>query len=468
EWYTQNIESIEEQPSGPQADVESAPEPAQTTIEDTTSHENPNDSRTESEGGILQENVQLGTVSMKMSRQKPEDLQALERNAGKVKDFERLIPKPVVIVVKIDGKPARALLDSGSLADFMSTTLVDQLKLTSKILAKPIAVQLAVSGSRTRVNRFVETEIAYQGISETRHFDIINLDNYDLILGTPFFYQHKVVIGFNPTQVGIGNNKAMPIEGEQVTKLTSMAADLLEEDLEKLRTELMEYASDICKDATETPLPPMRAINHTIPLIDEKKIYSWRPSKCPDALKDLWRAKRDAYLKTGRWEIRSGINAMPMLMLKKLDSEKLRLRTVVDSRERNANTRKLASPLPDIDAILPNIAARKFRSIIDGKDAYEQIRVVPDHVYRTLVTTPDGTMVSNVIQQGDCNGGATYQALMNHIFAEYIGVFMDVYLDDIMIYSDTAKEHVEHVKKVIDVLRREKLYLSKHKLKFFV
>src|ERR1700728_2012263 len=143
----------------------------------------------------------------------------------------------------------------------------------------------------------------------------------------------------------------------------------------------------------------MRAINHTIPLIDEKKIYSWRPSKCPDALKDLWRAKRDAYLKTGRWEIRSGINAMPMLMLKKLDSEKLRLRTVVDSRERNANTRKLSSPLPDIDAILPNIAAKKFRSIIDGKDAYEQIRVVPDHVYRTLVTTPDGTMVSNVIKK---------------------------------------------------------------------
>ena len=40
------------------------------------------------------------------------------------------------------------------------------------------------------------------------------------------------------------------------------------------------------------------------------------------------------------------------------------------------------------------------------------------------------------------NGGATYQAVMNDIFSEYIGVFMDVYLDDIIIYSDIKDEHV--------------------------
>ena len=45
-------------------------------------------------------------------------------------------------------------------------------------------------------------------------------------------------------------------------------------------------------------------------------------------------------------------------------------------------------------------------------------------------------MVSHVIQQGDCNAPATYQVLMNHIFGEHIGVFMDMYLDDTIIYSD--------------------------------
>jgi len=81
---------------------------------------------------------------------------------------------------------------------------------------------------------------------------------------------------------------------------------------------------------------------------------------------------------------------MPMLILKKPDTgdNVIRIRTVVDCRERNLNTRKSVSPLPDIDAILRNVARHPYKSIIDGKDAYEQIRVEPEHVPRTLFGTP--------------------------------------------------------------------------------
>jgi len=82
------------------------------------------------------------------------------------------------------------------------------------------------------------------------------------------------------------------------------------------------------------------------------------------------------------------------------------------------------------------------------------------------VTTPDGNMVSQVIQIGDCNAPATYQALMNYLFSLYIRHFMDVYLDDIIIYSDALADHVRHVKVVLDILKREKLYLSWSKLRF--
>src|ERR1700679_4366243 len=68
-----------------------------------------------------------------------------------------------------------------------------------------------------------------------------------------------------------------------------------------------------------------------------------------------------------------------------------------------------------------------------------------------------------VMQIRDCNASATYQSLMDHIFSDYIGVFMDVYLDDIVIYSDTPEEHFRHVKLVIDRLRDNKFFLSSHK-----
>jgi hypothetical protein len=115
---------------------------------------------------------------------------------------------------------------------------------------------------------------------------------------------------------------------------------------------------------------------------------------------------------------------------------------------------------------LARVAQRKYRSIIDGQDAYEQIRIIPEHVERSTVTTPDGNMVSAVIQIGDCNAPATYQALMNHLFGEFIGQWMDVYLDDIIIYSDTLEDHVEHVRTVLRILEKERLYLSESKLKF--
>jgi hypothetical protein len=121
-----------------------------------------------------------------------------------------------------------------------------------------------------------------------------------------------------------------------------------------------------------------------------------------------------------------------------------------------------------MEGMLRRTASKPFRTALDLKNAYEQIRIIPDHVERSSVTTPDGNMISLVVQQGDCNAPATYQALMNHLFSAYIGRFMDIYLDDIVIYSDTLEDHVRHVKMVLDILRREKLYLSRSKLRFIV
>ena len=122
--------------------------------------------------------------------------------------------------------------------------------------------------------------------------------------------------------------------------------------------------------------------------------------------------------------------------------------------------------MPDMEGILRQVAQKPYRSTIDGQDTYEQIWVVTEHVPRMAVTTPDRNMVSLVVQQGDCNMPIMYQALMNHIFGMYIRIFMDVYLDDIIIYSDTLEEHVKHVTIVLDILKREKLYLSEKKLHF--
>ena len=158
-----------------------------------------------------------------------------------------------------------------------------------------------------------------------------------MILGTPFPYQHQVLTGFNLTKVVIRSAAPLAIEGKQAHVLESHAAEMFTDQLKSAWKLLHEYAAPICKEASDSPLPPLRVINHTIPLKDESKIYSWQPSKCLNALWHLWVKKRDPYLKSGHWKMMNTCNNSPMLLLTKpgtgVKGIPPRLRVVCDLRK---------------------------------------------------------------------------------------------------------------------------------------
>ena len=71
------------------------------------------------------------------------------------------------------------------------------------------------------------------------------------------------------------------------------------------------------------------------------------------------------------------------------------------------------------------------------------------------------------MQQGDCNAPATFQSLMNTIFRDYIGIFLHVYLDDMIIYPESIEEHEEHLKLTFEKLRHTQLFLMKDKCELY-
>lgn len=182
---------------------------------------------------------------------------ALQCNAVTLKDFAWLVPKPVVIVVQINKHPARALLDSGSLGDFMSTSLADQLGVTKSELKKPLPLQLAVQGSQSRVNWGTTVNFKYQSIDEEPYFDIANLSSYDVVLGTPWIFAHCVTFGLNPAHVIVGSNPALLLKGDAITKIASHAMEITEERIQHARNELIQYALPLCKEMVETGLFPL-------------------------------------------------------------------------------------------------------------------------------------------------------------------------------------------------------------------
>jgi Reverse transcriptase (RNA-dependent DNA polymerase) len=143
------------------------------------------------------------------------------------------------------------------------------------------------------------------------------------------------------------------------------------------------------------------------------------------------------------------------------------MRTVVDGHQRNENTVKDVTPLPDQDIIHLDVARAKIHSKIDLSDAYKQVHIVPEDVHKTVFVTIFGTFVSHVMQQGDYNAPSMFQCSMNTTFREFIGIFLHAYLDDLFVYSDTVEEHQQHLKKVFVRLHECKYYVRAEKCKLF-
>ena len=246
-----------------------------------------------------------------------------------------------------------------------------------------------------------------------------------------------------------------------VRRLTGIRAvkPITEDDIPRLRDQWFQEYKDILSGIIPT-LPPLWEVNHRITLIDEGKQYSYNLPRCPDTLKQQLSDKIRLYTDAGWWEMKSVPQAAPMLCIPKKTGK---LRMVIDCRKRNDNTVKDVTPFPDQDQIWMDVARAKYRSKIDLSNAYKQVRVEPQDVWKTAFSTIYGTFISQVMQQGDCNAPATFQHLMMVIFCDHLGDFIYTYLNDLFVYSETIKEHEQHLKAVFEILRKNRFYLEKEK-----
>lgn len=80
----------------------------------------------------------------------------------------------------------------------------------------------------------------------------------DLVLGTPFLFQHKVMLSFHPSRVVIGLKDLVSLEGsKEMTIVSSIARIVLEEEIERIHTKLRNKGADLCQDTAKTRLPPL-------------------------------------------------------------------------------------------------------------------------------------------------------------------------------------------------------------------
>jgi len=150
------------------------------------------------------------------------------------------------------------------------------------------------------------------------------------------------------------------------------------------------------------------------------------------------------------------------MFVKKKDGK---LRLCADYRALNEVTKKDRHPLPLISEALDRLGGAKYFTKLDIKDAYQNIRIKRDE-WKTTFSTKLGTYEYLVMPFGLCNALAAFQRWINKVLMEYIDMCCIIYLDDVLIYSNTLQQHHKDVSNILEAIRKSGMKVKPSKCEF--
>jgi hypothetical protein len=140
----------------------------------------------------------------------------------------------------------------------------------------------------------------------------------------------------------------------------------------------------------------------------------------------------------------------------------------IDYRALNEVTITNKYPLPRIEDLFDQLRGASMFSKIDMRSGYHQLRIRPSDIPKTTFITKYGLYEFTVMSFGLTNATAFFMNLMNIVFIDYLNKFVVVFIDDILIYSQTKEEHADHLKMVLQRLREHQLYAKLSKCEFWI
>ena len=399
----------------------------------------------------------------------------------------------------IEGKVCKLIIDSGSSENVIAEDAVKKLSLQDE--KHPTPYKLAWLNRTNDILITRRTMVAFS-IGDSYHdqiyCDIVPMDACHLLLGRPWEFDRRVLHdGFlntytfkfqdrtftlKPSPPPPSNSSPPPSTPAPLLLLhkKTFEAAMRNEDIVFLLTvspsssisvhePRPEFAAILSEFADVFPpdlppgLPPLRDIQHQIDFIPDANLpnrshYRMSPTEHEELRKQVEELVTKGFLRESMSPC-----AVPALLIPKKDGS---WRMCVDSRAVNKIIVRYRFPIPRLDDLLDQIGTARIFSKLDLKSGYHQIRIRQGDEWKTAFKTREGLFEWLVMSFGLSNAPSTFMRVMNQALRPFIGKFVVVYFDDILIFSLTMEDHMLHLREVLMVLRRDKLFATFKKCAF--
>ena len=379
-----------------------------------------------------------------------------------------------------------------------NASLVERFKVPKKKLRVPMPVYNAdgTLNQLGKITEYVEVRMTVGDHSERIQLAVTKLSNPELFLGMDWLKDHNPSIDWTQGRLSFDRcpdacgytaelgdveddepccpEPAMQLaEGEKLFAMDWQAyvnegaqmrrVNIGGKGMQMVNDYIKEF-KDVFSEAEFNALPERRPWDHVIELTPgfkpvNCKVYPLNPQE-QKALDEFL----EENLRTGRIRPSKSPMASPFFFIKKKDGS---LRPVQDYRKLNEMTVKNRYPLPLIQELIDKLRQSRYFTKMDVRWGYNNIRIAEGDEWKAAFRTNRGLFEPTVMFFGLTNSPATFQTFMNHILRdEVIAGHVIVYLDDILIFTDSLEEHRPIVKRVLEILRKHKLYLRPEKCSF--
>lgn len=209
------------------------------------------------------------------------------------------------------------------------------------------------------------------------------------------------------------------------------------------------------------------AVKHQIRTTDEAPVYV-KSYRHPHAMKAEIQSQIQKLLDNKIIQPSISPYSAPVWIVpKKLDaSGKRKFRMVIDYRKLNEKTVEDKYPLPRIDEILDNLGKCSYFSTLDLAQGFHQIEMHHDSIEKTAFSVNNGHYEYVRMPFGLKNSPSTFQRVMDNVLREYLHKFCFVYMDDIVCFSKSLNEHIQHLRKIFQKLKEFNLKVQLDKSEF--